>query len=241
MSAIKFMKGKGLFLSLLFLLVSTLAWGQAFDPWSYENQEGEIQTIDQNWSKTPLKVGNDYPNAMNRNFAKAFCGQYPKYAPNVAMMLYLKNPDKHDMQKEHFFVEDSPRNGYIKCDMMGQFDFMTEVCFWKRANGHSLVGVLTQMGHEGEGTKTDYAMLFYDYNPSTRMMTPDMTIYQTVKDIVAKHHGCASFTLPEEGKDIKVNYVDHIQAEDADFHWENCTLKWANNTFKETVDESGTF
>lgn len=234
-------KRKALMLNLLFLLVSTMGWGQAFDPWSYENPEGEIYAIEQSWSKTPLKVGNDYPKAMIHNFAKAFCSQYQKYAPNVAMTLYLKNPAQYDQKKDEYYMDDAPRNGFIKCNMPGQFDYLTELCFWKRKNGHSLVGVLLQMGHEGEGSQTDNAMLFYDYDPSTHMMTPDMTIYKTVKNILAKHHGAPNLELPKEGKDIKVFYIEFVNTDEDDFIWENCILRWGNNTFKEIKQESGTY
>ena len=67
------------------LFVSTNVWGQTFDPWVYENPERVIYAIEKSWSKTPLKVGNDFPKAMIRNFAKSFCSQYQKYTPNVAI------------------------------------------------------------------------------------------------------------------------------------------------------------
>ena len=209
---------------LISLLASTDVLGQSFDPWVYENPEAEIYAIEKSWSGTPLKVGNDFPKAMIRNFAKAFCSQYQKYAPNVAVTYYM---------------EDNPRNGYIKCNMTGQFDYLTEMCYWKRANGHSLVGVLLQMGHEGEGVDTDNAILFYDYNPTNRTMTPDMTAYQTVKDILAKHMGTPSLYLPKEGKDIRVSYIEFIQTDEHDFKWEQNTLKWGNNTFVEIKGETG--
>jgi len=230
---------KGLILSLLLLLVSTTAWGQEFDVTEYENPEATVKSIETSWAKTPLtvaKTGN-----MNRNFAKAFCTQYPEYAPNAAMLIYLKNPEKYDCNNINYQIEDAPKNGYIKSDMMAQCDYITEICYWKRQNGHSLVGVLLQVGHEGEGTRTDYAMLFYDYNPSTGKMTPDTKIYQTVKKIVAKHRGCANFKLPKEGKDIGVSYIRFQHADDYDFIWENCRLKWGNNTFKEIKEDSGKF
>ena len=87
---------------LISMFVSTNALGQAFDPWVYENPEGEIYAIEKSWSETPLKVDNDFPKAMIRNFAKAFCSQYQKYAPNVAMTLYLKNPAHHNDEKDNF-------------------------------------------------------------------------------------------------------------------------------------------
>ena len=55
-----------IFISALFisLFVSTNVWGQTFDPWVYENPERVIYAIEKSWSKTPLKVGNDFPKAM---------------------------------------------------------------------------------------------------------------------------------------------------------------------------------
>ena len=235
------MRRRIVFITALFisLFVSTNALGQAFDPWVYENPEGEIYAIEKSWSEKALKVGNDFPKAMIRNFAKAFCSQYQKYAPNVAVTLYLKNPAHHNDEKDNFYMEDNPRNGYIKCNMPGQFDYLTEMCYWKRANGHSLVGVLLQMGHEGEGVDDDSVLLFYDYNPSTRTMTPDMTVYQTVKDILTKHPGTPTFNLPKEGKDIRVHYIEFIQTDENDFKWEQNTLKWGNDTFTEIEGETG--
>jgi hypothetical protein len=234
---------KNVFISVLFvtLLVSTNAWGQTFDPLSYEDPEGELYVIEKHFKETPLKVGNDFPKAMIHNFAKAFCSQYQKYAPNVAMTLYLKNPANYDRQKDEYYMEDAPRNGYIKCNMPGQFDYLTELCYWKRANGHSLVGVLMQVGHEGEGTITDYAMLFYDYNPSTRIMTPDMTMYQTVKRILYNQPGSANLSLPKEGKDIGVYYVEFVHTDTYDFKWQNTILKWQDDTFIEVPLESGEY
>ena len=91
---------------LISLFVSTNALGQAFDPWVYENPEKEIYAIEKFWSETPLKVGNDFPKAMIRNFAKAFCSQYQKYAPNVAMTLYLKNPGNNNVEMDNYYMED---------------------------------------------------------------------------------------------------------------------------------------
>ena len=94
---------------LISLFVSTNAWGQAFDPWVYENPDRVIYDIEKSWSETPLKVGNDFPKAMIRNFAKAFCSQYQKYAPNVAMTLYLKNPGHNKVEDDNYYMEDDPQ------------------------------------------------------------------------------------------------------------------------------------
>ena len=83
--------------------------------------------------------------------------------------------------------------------MPGQFDYLTEMCYWKRA----------------------------------------MKVYQTVKDILAKHTGTPTFNLPNEGKDIRVHYIEFIQTDENDFKWEQNTLKWGNDTFTEIVGEAG--
>ena len=109
------------------------------------------------------------------------------------MMDYLKKPGDYSWEEKHYYSEDLPRNGYIKCDMGGQFDYLTEMCYWRRPNEHQLVGVLMQIGHEGEAC--DALILFYDFDPKTQVMSPDTTIHQTVMKIVNNHTGSHGLTF----------------------------------------------
>ena len=42
------------------------------------------------------------------------------------MTLYLKNPGHNKVEDDNYYMEDDPRNGFIKCNMPGQFDYLTE-------------------------------------------------------------------------------------------------------------------
>ena len=227
---------KNLFLLVLTCMVmANTAWGQV-EELSEKDMYAEqyIYEIRDNWVNTPLQVENLFPKAQIRNFAKAFCSQYQQYKPNVAMVDYLKKPGEYDWDEKHYYVEDDPRNGYIKSDLLGQFDFMTAMCYWRRANKHQLVGVLMQIGHEGE--RSDAVMLFYDYDPETQVMTPDTEVYQTVVNIVKKHRGDMFVRLPQEGKDIEVSTV--VWSEEDDFIFDDFLLHWTGDSFVEKAASS---
>ena len=221
-------------LAITSLAMITTAWGQV----EALSEKDTIATqrileIREIWSDNPIQVENDFPNALIRNFAKAFAGKYVQYRPNEAMMDYLKKPGDYSWEKKHYYSEDLPRNGYIKCDMGGQFDYLTEMCYWRRPNGHQLVGVLMQIGHEGE--ECDALILFYDFDPKTQVMSPDTTIHQTVMQIVNNHSGSLFFELPKEGKDIDVMAVRWTMEDD--FIYDHFLLKWNGNSFDEAKIE----
>lgn len=216
------------------LAIMTTAWGQVdassekdLDP---EQQIFEIQKV---WADHPIRVENLDPNARIWSFAKAFCGMYQEYRPNEAMTDYLRKPGQYTLEEKHYITEDDPRHGFIKCDMGWQFDYMTEMCYWQRPNGHQLVGILMQVGHEGE--KCDAVLLFYDFDPQTQLMSPDTATYQSVMDIVGKHMGNLFFRLPQEDKDIWVSAVYWTEIDD--FVYDDFRLRWTGNSFVEEEDK----
>lgn len=217
-------------ITMLLMLVSMAAWGQEFVVPDVEYPEKELKVIERKWADTPIKVEPAGTKAGIHDFAKAFCKKYQSYVPNLALVDYLKTPGEYSFNEKHYMVDDAPRNGYIKCDMGYQCDYMTEMCYWRLADGHSLVGVLMQVGHEGEGAETDYALLFYNYNPATKTMTPATSVCQTVKRLLTKHKGTSNLKLPREGKDIQVTYVEWN--EEDDFTFDEVPLKWTGSSFK---------
>ena len=224
------MKKKIILLAMTCLAIMTTTWGQVDASSERDiNPEQYIFAIRDVWADHPIQVENIDPNAHIHSFAKAFCSMYQEYRPNEAMVDYLKMPGKYSYQEKHYLIEDEPRNGYIKCDMGGQFDYMTEMCYWRRPNGHQLVGVLMQLGHEGE--QCDAVLLFYDFDPKTQLMSPDLAIYESVMAIVGKHTGNVFFSLPKEGKDIDVMTV--YWSEIDDFVYDGFLLKWTRNSFVE--------
>ena len=228
------MKKKIILLAMTCLAIMTTSFGQVeasserdLDP---EQQIFEIRKV---WADHPIRVENIDPNARIRSFAKAFCEMYQEYRPNEAMTDYLKKPGHYSLEEKHYLTEDDPRHGYIKCDMAWQFDYMTEMCYWRRPNGHQLVGVLMQVGHEGE--KCDAVLLFYDFDPQTQLMSPDMDMYQSVMDIVGGHNGELFFRLPQEDKDIWASAVYWTEIDD--FVYDNFWLRWTGNSFVEEEDK----
>lgn len=219
-----------LFILACFAMAST-AWGQVEELSEKDTIAVQrILEIREIWADNPIQVENDFPNARIRNFAKAFAGNYLQYRPNVAMMDYLKKPGEYDWSKRNYYVEDDPRNGFIKCDIIGQFDYKTELCYWRRPNGHLLVGVLLQTTNEGE--RSTAVLMFYDFDSETQLMTPDKKVYQTVTNLMAKHQGNAYFHLPQEGKDIIVTTAYWSETDD-DFVYDDFLLKWKDNSFVE--------
>jgi hypothetical protein len=213
----------------LICMLTTAAWAQ-------EESEPDAfvypETVVTNWADTPLQVTVTNPKAIARDFARAVCSQFIDYPPNKKMIAYLDNPAGYNYNKDGFLIDDAPANGFIKCDMAWQCDYNTEVCYWRRPNKHLLVGVLMQVGSEGEGVQTRHSLLFYDYNPKTRVMTPQPDIVEDVEHTIAFHRGTPNLQLPKEGKDIEALCVEWIGSEDEDFRFDRVVLKWKNNTFK---------
>ena len=84
-----------------------------------------------------------------------------------------------------------------------------EMCYWHTANGHRLVGLT--WGDRGIG-----CLLFYDYNPQTRLMTP--LPESPIKDFY-DNPAMLNAHLPRQGKDIHIKPI-----------WDNpsdtLTLRW---------------
>ena len=217
----------------LICMFTTAAWAQEeSEPETVRNPE----TFVTNWTKTPLQVTVTDPKAIVRDFARAVCSQFIDYPPNKKMIAYLDNPAGYNYNKDGYLIDDAPANGFIKCDMAWQCDYNTEVCYWRRPNKHLLVGVLMQIGSEGEGVQTHHALLFYDYNPKTRVMTPDPDIVEDIEQTIAFHSGTPNLKLPNEGKDIVALCVEWIGSDTEDFRFDRVVLKWKNNTFTEGAE-----
>lgn len=195
-----------------------------------ERPEFEIKIISKKWTKISPRVETVSNDATVRDFAMAFCRQYQNYKPNASMVDYINNPGAYKYEDKHYLVEDSVNNCFIKTDMAWQCDYNTEVCCWHRTNGNTLVGVLMQIGSEGEGIDTKFALLFYDYNPLLKVMTPDRKIYKSVRDIIAKNKsGTPMVYLPKEGDCITVSYVKWTRKDD--FVFKDIELKWDGEKF----------
>ena len=200
---------------------------------SAENESDEavpegLSPIVSNWQNTPITISPKGAKANIEDFAQAFCSQYNNYEPNKKMLKYLANPKAFDKEAEVFSVESDVPNGFISSSLWTEIDRFTKMCYWNRKNGHSLVGVFMINGFENE--KSESAFMFYDYDPKTNVMTPDMDVYKVVEKVALnKDFEDYALEFPREGKDIVVRlYSDNG---DDGYDITEMTLKWTGDTF----------
>ena len=86
------------------------------------------------------------------------------------------------------------------------------------------------MENGSESGKSENVFMFYDYDPKTNIMTPDMDVYKVVEKVaIDKAFDEYLLDLPQKGKDIVVDlYTDN--GEDGSDVTEK-TLKWTGDTF----------
>ena len=177
---------------------------------------------------TPITVSPKGAKVNIQDFAQAFCSQYDRYEPNKKMLKYLANPKAFNEEAEIYRVESDITNGYIRSFLLTEVGRLTQMCYWNRKNGHSLVGVFMENG--SENSKSENAFMFYDYDPKTNIMTPDLNVYKVVEKVALdKAFDEYLLELPQKGKDIVVNlYSD--DGEDG-YDVTEKTLKWTGDTF----------
>ena len=136
-----------------------------------------------------------YSSSFSRAILARLDGLHPK--PNDGMFRYL-------IDVPHGYLSvDTPFNCGADCTIS------LEICYWHTANGHRLVGLT--WGDRGIG-----CLLFYDYNPQTRLMTP--LPEPPIKDFY-DNPAMLNAHLPRQGKDIHIKPI-----------WDNpsdpLTLRW---------------
>ena len=194
-----------------------------------ENVVSGLYDVTSNWKQTPITVSPKGAKVNIQDFAQAFCSQYDRFEPNEKILKYLAAPKTYDEDAEMFRVESDITNGYIRSMLLTEVVRETQMCYWNRKNGHSLVGVFMVKGFESGG-KSENVFMFYDYDPKTNIMTPDLNVYKVVEKVALdKAFDEYLLELPREGKDIVVDlYTDN--GEDGNDVTEK-TLKWTGDTF----------
>lgn len=130
------------------------------------------------------------------DFARAFTKQYPTPL-NTAVLAKLdgKAPQPKSCTLEYLL--DAP-SGYLKYSFhensCNRTDYPTmEMCYWRTEAGHCLVAV------NGNTYRGNLLLVFYDYNPTTGLMTPlskppFKDLHDDVREFIVQ--------LPRKGKDI---------------------------------------
>lgn len=201
-----------------------------------DTTEGEnpVHAIAKRWADASLKVNvTDGRKARIRDFAQALCYRFAGFEPNKILTDYIKDPNAFRSETSHYRIDDAESNGFMQCDMLTQFTTQTQICYWKRTNGHRLVALW--MDDEHEGNSRHALLAFYDYDPNTKTLTPDMKVTEEVRTCIAKTKpdfdkgDSYSVNLPKKDKDIALT-IHRLKGEDA-YDNETFGLIWANDTF----------
>ena len=192
-----------------------------------------IDSMTSGWAESPITVSPKGAKANIQDFAQAFCSQYDRFEPNEKILKYFAAPKAYNEDAEIYRVESDITNGYIRSMLLTEVVRETQMCYWNRKNGHSLVGVFMVNG--SESGQSENVFMFYDYDPKTNIMTPDMDVCKVVEKVALdKAFDEYLLELPQEGKDIVVNlYSDD---EENSYDVTEKTLKWTGDTFTLVAD-----
>ena len=198
-----------------------------------KNVEGGLYDVTSNWKQTPITVNPKGAKVNIQDFAQAFCSQYDRFEPNEKILKYFAATKTYDEDDELYRVESDITNGYIRSFLLTEVGRLTQMCYWNRKNGHSLVGVFMENG--SENSKSENVFMFYDYDPKTNIMTPDLNVYKVVEKVALdKAFDDYLLDLTQKGKDIVVYlYIDN---EEDDSDVTEKTLKWTGDTFTLVAD-----
>lgn len=184
-------------------------------------------------AETPITVSPKGAKVNVQDFAQAFCSQYERFEPNEKILRYFAAPKTYDEEAELYQVKSDITNGYIRSMLLAEVVRETQMCYWNRKNGHSLVGIFMVNGFESG--KSENVFMFYDYDPKTNIMTPDLNVYKVVEKVALDNaFDDYLLELPQKGKDIVVYlYLDNGEDGNDDT---TKTLKWTGDTFTLVAD-----
>lgn len=180
------------------------------------------------WELAPIPVAPAEGMADIERFALSFCNEYSNYVPNKVLYDYLKDQAKfkEDLEKIGFGfnVDNQKEEGYILCRAETQFSQDTDCRCWKRDNGHILVAFW--MEEASESGDDDELLVFYDYDPATNTMTPELELGKKVAEAMAQYDG--GYTVRLQDQEIighKIN-VEEDNCENIVY-----SLRWNGNDF----------
>jgi hypothetical protein len=180
------------------------------------------------WELAPIPVIPAEGMADIERFALTFCNEYSTYEPNKVLYDYLKDQAKFKEDLERigygFNVDNQKEEGYILCRAETQFSNDTDCRCWKRDNGHTLVAFWMEEAHEsGDG---DELLVFYDYDPATNTMTPELGLVKKVAEAMAQYDGGYTVRLQEQ------EIIGHkINVEEDNCENTVYSIRWNGNDF----------
>lgn len=194
-------------------------------------QNADIKHVADTWKSTSFKVNANTNKPGIKQMVLPVLRHYKKFTGNRLMLKYLTNPKGYQADHGNYGIDDQTSNGYIRCDDGMQFSASTSCCYWKRDNGHRLLAIYLEDTFENH--LPEQAILFYDYDPATRTLKPDLNTAEIMSEAIkmVKSDEQYIIQLPSKGKNIKLMMFPKNADEDG---CETRTLKWNGTSF--TID-----
>ena len=189
-----------------------------------------LTVIDKEWEHETLRgVADNSLGAMLDCFDK----RWPTWMVKAARQTMKKGLRMERNGDSKPVVFNDPKNGWVDVAMSGPAiaEFMN-VCYWKRTNGHRLLGIY--LGQPIE--PSIHFVCFYDYDPQNRTLTPEPHIidgYRTTEE--TKFY----YELPHEGKDfviLEFGPKGHLRHT---FKWDGMKPVFSETKVEEDVDTDG--
>lgn len=194
------------------------------DSTQVREQPVDISGIQEVWRNDTIIIEEATVNIQN--LAKAFCGQYAGFQPNKVLLDYLLG-EMEEEDKEAYAVNLEQSNGYVAIETTTELPTGTTICYWNKRGGLRLVGVWMEQTTETE--KPEKLLLFYDYNPQTKKLTPQTKLVDELQRITKKFKSW-SLRLPAEGRDIEIMEFSGEDHSDT-FQCTYYTWKWNGTSF----------
>lgn len=195
-------------------------------------QNADIQNVANTWKSTTFKVNAHTRTPDIKQLVMPFLRHYKKFTGNRLMLKYLTNPKGYSADHSNYGIDDQTRNGYIHCTDGVQMGASTTCCYWKRDNGHRLLAIYLEDTFENHDP--EQAILFYDFDPETRTLKPDLNMAEIMNAAINRVKSSEIYVidLPSKGKNIEMRVFPKNKNE------EGCmthTLRWNGISFD--IDE----
>lgn len=177
-----------------------------YDPYNELRHKWKDQTVVASKSKKPTIV--DFRDAHFKGYDDYYIND--SSAISEFRYYYIESVNTKDYCDATIDI----KNGYCRIDNVHEW---YEFAMWNRNNGHVLVAAEWEKETDGWGS----ALIFYDFNPQTKIMSIDTTLTDKFRNVMfgdSSKYGQDFAELPRKGKNINLL-------------WNEKTLKWNGYDF----------
>ena len=205
------------------------------EPEADNNPEAEPEPT---WDSQVIELPADCKLADIKNLTGAYCTNWSGDETTVKYLykLYMSNRiqfkpvgnansvTKAFQDENRNKVQYNAAKGWLSLTATDGYRQALHSALWTRADGHKLLVVISEKTVEGD---LQQEIVCYDYNPSDRILTPDLVVYKQLTTALA-NAGNHYLILPREDKDVK------MPAKSYDGN-SNFVIKWNGQGFTKPV------